>query len=211
MRTLTLGGVTGALAAGAVAAGFYWSAGLAGEVGAAPEGYVGDAGDRVVTDSAGDCVRTSRWSESTPCREVPPLAKAEPVAVTPPPLKRITLSGKTLFDFDKATLRPGGKEALDQAVSRICSDLAAYDVENRRITVIGHTDSIGSGAYNQRLSERRADVVRDYMVSLGVAPAIIDARGVGEADPVASNATPEGQQQNRRVEIEFTATVRAKD
>jgi OOP family OmpA-OmpF porin len=211
MRKLTLGGVTGAFVAGAVAAGFCWSATLAGEVGAVPEGYVGDASGKVVTDTAGECVRTSRWSEATPCREVPPLAKAEPVAATPPPLKRITLSGKTLFAFDKATLRPEGKEALDQAVSRIRSDLAPYDVENRRITVIGHTDNIGSEAYNQRLSERRADTVRDYMVSLGVDPAIIEARGVGEADPVASNANPEGQQQNRRVEIEFTATVRAKD
>ncbi len=69
------------------------------------------------------------------------------------------------------------------------------------IKVVGYTDSVGTDAYNQQLSIRRANAVKDYMVSEGVDPGIIDAKGMGEADPVASNKTAAGRAENRRVEI----------
>jgi OOP family OmpA-OmpF porin len=102
----------------------------------------------VVTDSSGECVRTSAWSEAVPCKEPEQVAKAEPPPpVAPPAPKRLTLSDKTLFDFDRATLRPEGKQALDQAIAQIRSDLASVSVEERHITVTGHTDSTGTEAY----------------------------------------------------------------
>jgi OOP family OmpA-OmpF porin len=68
----------------------------------------------------------------------------------------------------------------------------------------GHTDSNGADAYNQRLSEQRAKAVRDYMVSMGIDPARLEAKGYGESQPVADNATPEGRAQNRRVVLRRT-------
>ncbi|PZO31710.1 MAG: flagellar motor protein MotB, partial [Betaproteobacteria bacterium] len=79
-------------------------------------------------------------------------------------------------------------------------------VDLNSVIAIGHTDSIGSDAYNQKLSERRAQAVKDYMVSKGVAADRIQIKGMGESQPVADNKTKEGRAKNRRVEIEFNAT-----
>jgi outer membrane protein OmpA-like peptidoglycan-associated protein len=100
-----------------------------------------------------------------------------------------------LFDFDKANLKPGAREK----VARVASILHSHP--DLKIEVEGHTDSVGSDAYNQRLSERRAESVRAGLVQDGVKSEVVGTAGFGESRPVATNGTPEGRQQNRRVEI----------
>lgn len=99
------------------------------------------------------------------------------------------------FDFDKATIRPEGKAILNGAA-------ALLQKHNRVVVeVAGHTDSIGSEEYNQGLSERRANAVKDYLVAQGVTATRLTARGYGELRPIASNDTEEGRAENRRVEL----------
>jgi len=100
-----------------------------------------------------------------------------------------------LFDFDSANLKPGAREK----VARIASILHSHP--DLKIEVEGHTDSVGSDAYNQRLSERRAESVRVGLVQQGVNRDVVGTAGFGESRPVATNGTPSGRQQNRRVEI----------
>jgi iron complex outermembrane receptor protein len=99
------------------------------------------------------------------------------------------------FDFDKATLRPDAIAILDKAVGLLKTQAKVV------VEVAGHTDSVGSEEYNQGLSERRANAVRDYLESQGITATRLTARGYGEAQPVASNDTDEGRAQNRRVEL----------
>jgi OOP family OmpA-OmpF porin len=119
-----------------------------------------------------------------------------PRAVTPPPRveKRIVLRG-VLFDFDQASIRPEAEVILDEAV-RVLEENRDLEVE-----VAGHTDSIGSDAYNQRLSERRAKAVHDYLVNGGASSSRLSWIGHGERQPVAENSIEEGRTQNRRVEL----------
>jgi len=100
-----------------------------------------------------------------------------------------------LFDFNKYTLRPEARERL----AKVAGIILAYP--DLHVQIEGHTDSIGSGAYNQTLSEQRAASVRDYLSSQGVAINNLVAQGFGKSDPVASNATPAGRQRNRRVDL----------
>ena len=100
-----------------------------------------------------------------------------------------------LFDFDSANLKPGAREKLAQ-VSGILLTQPGLQIE-----VEGHTDSVGSDSYNQRLSEQRAAAVRDYLVRQGIQPAAVATAGFGETQPVAANETAAGRQQNRRVEL----------
>jgi outer membrane protein OmpA-like peptidoglycan-associated protein len=100
-----------------------------------------------------------------------------------------------LFDFDSANLKPGAREK----VARIASILHSHP--DLKIEVEGHTDSVGSDSYNQRLSERRAESVRTGLVQQGVNRDVVGTAGFGESRPVATNGTPSGRQQNRRVEI----------
>jgi outer membrane protein OmpA-like peptidoglycan-associated protein len=100
-----------------------------------------------------------------------------------------------LFDVNKATLKPGA----EANVRRIAAILQQYP--DKQIVVEGHTDATGSDAYNQKLSEDRAASVRAALVSGGVASAAITSRGFGKTQPVATNDTPAGRQQNRRVEV----------
>jgi outer membrane protein OmpA-like peptidoglycan-associated protein len=100
-----------------------------------------------------------------------------------------------LFDFNKYTLKPGAREKM----AKVSGILLAYP--GLRIQVEGHTDSVGSEEYNQRLSEQRAGAVRDYLVTQGVPAANVTAVGFGKTQPVASNDTAAGRQQNRRVEL----------
>lgn len=123
----------------------------------------------------------------------------EPEAPPPPPpapapKKKIVLRGVN-FDFDKATLRPDGKPVLDEA-ARILKENPEITVQVR-----GYTDSIGSEGYNLQLSVRRAETVKNYLVSKGIAASRLQVKGFGEADPVASNDTADGRAQNRRVEL----------
>jgi OOP family OmpA-OmpF porin len=99
------------------------------------------------------------------------------------------------FDFDKATLRPEGKSVLNQAAALLDKH------ESVVVEVAGHTDSKGSEEYNQGLSKRRANTVRDYLTGKGVKASRLSARGYGESRPVASNDTEEGRAENRRVEL----------
>jgi OmpA-OmpF porin, OOP family len=129
------------------------------------------------------------------CCDPEPEPPAPPPPPPAPPVKqKIVLRGVN-FDFDKATLQPAGKPILDEA-ARILTENA-----DLRVKVQGYTDSVGTDAYNQRLSDRRADTVKRYLVSKGIAASRLDAEGFGESDPVASNDTDEGRAQNRRVEL----------
>jgi len=106
----------------------------------------------------------------------------------------LTLSG-VLFEFDKAALKPGALRGLSPLVDFLKSN------PDRHVTLEGHTDSVGSDDYNSRLSRRRAEAVEDYLVDRGISGERIDARGLGEQYPVASNDTQAGRLENRRVEI----------
>ncbi|HWD99301.1 MAG TPA: OmpA family protein, partial [Bryobacteraceae bacterium] len=106
-----------------------------------------------------------------------------------------------LFDFNQATLKPGAREKL----AKVSGILLAYP--SLHLSVEGHTDSIGTPEYNMKLSQRRADAVRDYLVTNGINQANIQAVGLGEANPVASNSTAAGRQQNRRVEMVVSGDV----
>lgn len=128
----------------------------------------------------------------------PPVAQAEPPPPPPPPApptKRRIVLRALHFDFDKATIRSDARPVLDEAVRTL--------KEEPGIIVIaeGHTDSVGSEQYNQRLSLRRAEAVKDYLVRNGIDASRIRVEGRGESNPVASNATAEGRAQNRRVEL----------
>jgi outer membrane protein OmpA-like peptidoglycan-associated protein len=107
----------------------------------------------------------------------------------------IRLPGSVLFDFDSAAIRPDAERAL----ADVAQVFAAYAGRPARIE--GHTDSIASTEYNQKLSERRAAAVRDWLVAHGVAAGRLTTAGFGETRPVADNATAAGRQRNRRVEV----------
>jgi OOP family OmpA-OmpF porin len=122
----------------------------------------------------------------------PPVVAAPPPPPAPAPL--VVLTGSH-FAFDSSTLTP---EAIHQLSDTL---QALQDDPELRIRIDGYTDSIGSDAYNLRLSERRAEAVKRYLVSEGIAPSRIETRGLGESSPVADNATEAGRAQNRRVEV----------
>ena len=124
----------------------------------------------------------------------PPPPPAPPPPPPPAPRKIETISGPN-FDFDKVHLRPAGEAKVEHAVR------VMQENPSMRVVVEGYTDSIGSDAYNMKLSERRAETVRDFMVSKGISPTRITTRGFGKANPIASNKTAEGRAENRRVEI----------
>ena len=100
-----------------------------------------------------------------------------------------------LFDFDRSNVKPEAAKILDR--------LVAFMQENKtsKVTLSGHTDNVGSDAYNQKLSERRVTAVREYVVKKGVDAARISGQGFGESKPIADNKTREGRAKNRRVEI----------
>jgi outer membrane protein OmpA-like peptidoglycan-associated protein len=100
-----------------------------------------------------------------------------------------------LFDTGKYTLKPGAREKL----AKISGIILAH--RGLTLAVEGHTDSVGGDEFNQKLSEQRANSVRDYLVEQGVSQGAITAQGFGKTRPVASNDTPAGRQQNRRVEL----------
>ena len=108
---------------------------------------------------------------------------------------KVTYAADAFFDFNKSALKPEGRAKLDDLVGKI------KGISLEVIIAVGHTDSVGSDAYNQSLSERRADSVRDYLISQGLEGSKISTSGRGESDPAASNDTADGRQQNRRVAI----------
>ena len=141
------------------------------------------------------CATESKNKPPPPVQPVAEAPKAVPAPAPAPKPEKIVLNGVN-FDFDKSTLKPGARDILDHAVSVIQTNA------NFRFKLSGYTDSIGSDAYNQKLSERRVNAVHDYLVQHGVMPQRLDSVGYGESHPVATNATAEGRAQNRRVEID---------
>ncbi|MEW6331790.1 MAG: OmpA family protein [Pseudomonadota bacterium] len=107
----------------------------------------------------------------------------------------ITMTAQTAFDFDSAAIKSGYYSTMD----KIANVLVRYG--KTHLTVVGHTDNVGSDQYNQSLSERRAGAVADYLRSKGVIPQRLASMGQGESSPRASNASEEGRRLNRRVEI----------
>ncbi len=128
-----------------------------------------------------------------------PAAAPAPAAAT-----KVTYAADAFFDFDKSVLKPEGKAKLDDLVSKV------KDINLEVIIAVGHTDSIGSDAYNQKLSVRRAEAVKAYLVSKGIEKNRVYTEGKGKKQPVADNKTKEGRAKNRRVEIEVVGTRAAK-
>ena len=110
----------------------------------------------------------------------------------------LTRKLEVFFDNNSSKLKPESFKDLDLAVGFLKAVPTATGV------IEGHTDANGSDAYNQRLSEERAKAVRDYIISMGIDPSRLEARGLGESQPVADNSTPEGRAQNRRVVLRRT-------
>ena len=131
-----------------------------------------------------------------------PAAAAPAPAPAPAPVaaQKVTYAADAFFDFDKSVLKPEGRAKLDDLVSKI------KDINLEVIIAVGHTDSVGSDAYNQRLSVRRAEAVKAYLVSKGIERNRIYTEGKGEKQPIADNRTAEGRAKNRRVEVEVVGT-----
>lgn len=139
-----------------------------------------------------------------------PVSMPEPVGPEKPAFEKFTFSAETLFAFDKAIVRPDAAHILDEVVDKM-NRFPEVEV----VVVTGHTDRIGTEAYNQRLSERRATAVRDYLVGKGVDSARVRSLGRGESEPVVACAKVKGKenrankalieclQPNRRVVIEI--------
>src|SRR6185503_11817716 len=166
----------------AVAASLATLAGLASAV----PGYVTSSGDMAVMSGSGQCVRSGEWTPSMakdPCDPVPRAAQPAPVAQAPveqpapapapiaaapiaaapsPVIQKLTLNTDVLFEFNKAELRSSGQQKLDDLAQR------AQGADVDRVVVVGFADRIGSEQYNQELSERRAQAVKDYLAQKGV-------------------------------------------
>lgn len=149
------------------------------------------------------CWRDAFWTPATGiagCDGVPVASTATDRST--PTLGKVVFNADTFFDFDKYALKPEGRQLLDQVVQQ------AQGINLETVIAVGHTDSIGSEAYNQKLSERRANAVKAYLVSKGIDPNRVYTEGKGKLQPIASNKTAEGRAQNRRVEIEIVGTRR---
>jgi OOP family OmpA-OmpF porin len=100
-----------------------------------------------------------------------------------------------LFDFDKSTIKPEAAAILDRLV------VFMNENKDKKVNLSGHTDSVGTEAYNQKLSERRVNSVKNYVVKKGVDAGRVSGQGFGETKPIADNKTKEGRSKNRRVEV----------
>ncbi|GAB2746260.1 OmpA family protein [Melaminivora jejuensis] len=167
------------------------------------------------------CWRDANWTPATAAEgcdgalvkaaapaPAPAVTPAAPVATPPAPApapapaaaSKVTYAADAFFDFDKSVLKPEGKAKLDDLVSKV------KGINLEVIIAVGHTDSIGTDAYNQKLSVRRAEAVKAYLVSKGIEKNRVYTEGKGEKQPVADNRTAEGRAKNRRVEIEVVGT-----
>jgi OOP family OmpA-OmpF porin len=174
-----------------------------------------NASGDVWKNSTGLCWRDAGWTPATAAPGCDGAVVAAPAAApAPAPAPRaaapaaapvaaatkVTYAADAFFDFDKAVVKPAGKTKLDDLVSKV------KGINLEVIIAVGHTDSVGSDAYNQKLSVRRAEAVKAYLVSKGIEKNRIYTEGKGEKQPVASNVTNEGRAKNRRVENEVVGT-----
>ena len=164
------------------------------------------------------CWRDANWTPATAAEgcdgalakaaEAPaaPAPGAAPAAPAPAPVapaatvQKVTYAADAFFDFDKSVLKPEGKAKLDDLSSKV------KNINLEVIIAVGHTDSVGTDAYNQKLSVRRAEAVKAYLVSKGIDKSRVYTEGKGEKQPVADNKTAAGRAKNRRVEIEVVGT-----
>lgn len=184
-------------------------------------GYVIDQRGYVAKSGTGLCWRTGYWTPAMAIAECDPdlapkatapaaAPAAKPAAAPTPAAKKVTLAADALFDFDKAVLRPEGKAKLDKL---------SADIKNIKLEVIiavGHADRLGKDAYNQKLSERRAAAVKDYLVGKGVEANRVYAEGKGKKQPVTAGKCGKSEkktkqliqclQPDRRVDIEVIGT-----
>ncbi len=186
-------------------------------------GYLADSAGNAVLSSAGDCWHTGSWTPSlanvvgcdgvmAKAMPVPvPAPKPEPAPVAPsatptpapipvkpePASEKVTFQADALFDFDKAVLKAEGKKTLTELANRLGS------MKLEVVLAVGHTDSIGSSQYNQKLSLRRATAVKEFLLSKSLPTDKIYVQGKGESQPVASNKTKDGRAKNRRVDVEI--------
>lgn len=181
-------------------------------------GYVGGGSGTVVRDPYGLCWHTGSYSSGDAligCDRTAPVVRKPvvmpapkpqaapapaPVMATPPVLEKVTFGSDALFAFNRYNLKEPARAAIDALVQRM------QGAQIKAIRVVGYTDSVGGEKYNMKLSERRADSVRDYLVQDGVPAAIITTEGRGKHDFVASNKTAAGRAKNRRVEVEVDGT-----
>ena len=146
------------------------------------------------------CWRDAFWTPATGIPGCDGVPVAQQKAKPAPMAAKVVFNADTFFDFDKSVLKPEGRQLLQQVAQQV------RGIELETIIAVGHTDSIGTEAYNQKLSERRAASVKAYLVSLGIDPNRIYTEGKGKLQPIASNKTKEGRAQNRRVEIEIVGS-----
>lgn len=178
---------------------------------------------------AGECWRDASWTPATaaagcdgalvapksaapaamaPAAAAPaamaPAAAAAPAAAPAAAAAKVTYAADAFFDFNKSVLKPEGKAKLDDLVGKV------KGINLEVIIAVGHTDSVGADAYNQKLSVARSEAVKAYLVSKGIEKNRVYTEGKGEKQPVADNKTKEGQAKNRRVEIEVVGTRSSK-
>ena len=180
-------------------------------------------------NSTGLCWRDANWTPATaavgcdgaivaPPPAPAPVPVPAPVVVAPPPApppapvpapapkpvvaSKVSYAADAFFDFDKAVLKPEGKAKLDDLIGKV------KGINLEVMIAVGHTDSVGTDAYNQKLSVKRSEAVKAYLVSKGIEKNRVYTEGKGEKQPVADNKTKEGRAKNRRVEIEVVGTRR---
>ena len=186
-------------------------------------GYWKDSSGQPIRSGFGECVRAGYFSPGMATEQCDPSlapkkavvpAPSQPAAVAAPAVEpkaaslpvvvptpqAVTYKADSFFDFDKTSLKPEGTAAL----LRVLEQAKGSNIEEIRVE--GHTDAVGSEGYNLKLSTRRAEAVKAFLVKQGVPANVIKTEGFGETQPVANNATGEGRAQNRRVAVQLIAS-----